>query len=205
MEAILKMQGVAGGEGAKGHLELVMWKQGYSVGGEDPLPYETPEGLAFMKYIMQGRIPPSVLTPERQKLMTSGELDVKILDKRGEEWVPPAVRIFKGASHSLGGASAPSATSAIVKDSDAAPAPPCDEAAPHTTVQLRLADGKRVPLKINLSRTVRDIQRVAAAAHATGGKAFILKAGFPPKTLENPSATVEEAALQGAAITQSLA
>lgn len=203
-DAVLAMKGVEGGGEGKDLLELKMWKNGYQVGEDDLCSYETPEGLAFMGHIMQGRVPPSVMTPERQKLMREGNMEVKIVDKRGEEFKAPTVRVFKGESHTLA-STTPVVTSAVVKDGDAAPAPPVDDSAPSTMVQVKLVDGRRVPIKINLSRTVRDLQCAVAALRATAGKSFVLKAGFPPKTLDNPAATIGAAGLQAAAITQSLA
>jgi UBX domain-containing protein 1 len=204
-EAILKMQGVQG-EGAKAHLVILLWKNGYQVEeGGDLQSYESKEGMAFMTYILQGRVPPSLITPERAEAMKTGALDVQIQDRRKEDAPPPpSVRIFKGASHVVGSA-APAVATAVVLDSAGGPPPACDEGRPHTTVQIKLADGKKLALKINLTGTVADLQRAAAGAHATGGKPFVLKAGFPPKVLDVPCATIEAAALQGASISQVLA
>ena len=114
------------------------------------------------------------------------------------------MRIFKGTSHTVG-AAAPAVATAIVQDSAGRAAPPCNDSLPHTTVQLKLLDGKKLAVKLNLSCTVEDLQRAAAAAHASSGKAFVLKAGFPPRVLDVPAATLEAAGLQGASITQVLA
>ncbi len=206
-DAILKMQGVqAEGGGAKPVLVIVLWKSGYQVGEDDVLPYESPEGHAFMTFIMQGRVPPSVFAaPERAHLGKAGSVDVQIQDRRKEDPPPPpSVRIFKGTSNTVGGAAAPPVATAIVQDSAGGPPPACNDALPHTTVQIKLLDGKKLALKVNLSATVADLQRAAAGAHATGGKPFVLRAGFPPRVLDVPCATLEAAGLQGASITQAL-
>ena len=211
-DAVLKMKGVqgeggGGGGGGKPALVICLWKSGYQVADDDVKPYDGAEGMAFMTFIMQGRVPPSVwATPERAELAKAGQVDVQIQDRRKEDPPPPpSVRVFKGASNTVGGAAAPPVATAIVQDSAGGAPPPCNDALPHTTVQIKLADGKKLALRLNLTATVADLQRAAAGAHATGGKPFVLKAGFPPKVLDVPCATLEAAALQGASITQALA
>jgi len=47
-----------------------------------------------------------------------------------------------------------------------------DAAAPKTTIQVKLADGKRLVVELNLTHTVGDLVVRVAAANATGGKPF---------------------------------
>jgi UBX domain-containing protein 1 len=211
MEAILRGESAAqavgggGGGGEKVALKITFWKTGYQIDDEDIMPYDTKEGIEFMKIIMLGKIPPQVMTPERAALQRAGALDAQIIDSRGQDPPPPpTVRVFKGASKQVGGGGAPAVATAVVQDSAGAPAPACDEGKPHTTVQIKLADGKRLAVKLNLTSSVEDLQRTAAGAHATGGKPFVLKAGFPPRALDVPCATIEAAGLQGASVTQTI-
>jgi UBX domain-containing protein 1 len=205
--AIMKMKGVSG-EGSKAvkeELKITLWKGGYQVNDDWPLKsYDDPEGMAFMTFILQNRVPPSIITKELQAKMQAGDLDVGVYDKRGEDAPAPKPKPFQGQGHQLGGSAAPVVATAVVQDGAAAPAPPLDEGAPSTSVQLKLVDGRKQVVKINLTRTVQDLQRIAAAAHATGGKPFVLKAGVPPKVLDVPCATIEAAGLQGSLITQVL-
>jgi hypothetical protein len=82
-------------------------------------------------------------------------------------------------------------------------APVVDTTAPKTTMQVKLADGRKLRLTLNLTHTVRDVQ--ALIAKASGASApYVLLAGFPPAALADASATVTAAGLQGAQLTQKL-
>jgi len=131
--------------------------------------------------------------------------------------------LFTGAGQTLGGSSAGSAAPAAGGATTSAgaggpgcdpavlalvkgqPAPAVDEAKPATTLQLRLSTGTRVKARLNLDHTVADLWRLvaqnmgeAAFAAASGHE---LSAGFPPKPLTDPTATLQAADLVNAAVT----
>jgi len=68
-----------------------------------------------------------------------------------------------------------------------------DEAAPTTTLQVRMADGSRKLVKANHTHTVAQLK--AHVATFVPGVAFKLKGGFPPKPLEEDGLTLAEANL----------
>ena len=68
-----------------------------------------------------------------------------------------------------------------------------DEAAPTTTLQVRMADGTRKLVKANHSHTVAQLK--AHVATFAPGVAFTLKGGFPPKPLEDDGLTLADAKL----------
>ena len=79
-----------------------------------------------------------------------------------------------------------------------------DESQPSTVIQLILADKSKVRQKFNLSATVLDVyQHVQHASRVA--VPFELIAGFPPKALTDAAATVKDAGLAGASITQKTA
>jgi len=85
------------------------------------------------------------------------------------------------------------------------PAPAADESKPCTTIQIRLSSGIRVKARLNLHHTVADLWWLVAAQ--MGAEAFKaasqheLSAGFPPKPLMDPSASLAAADLLNAAVT----
>ena len=79
-----------------------------------------------------------------------------------------------------------------------------NENEPTTTIQIKLANGKREKVILNLTHTVADLQAKVSSFQATNGRSFTLSAGFPPKILTNASQTIEEAGLKNAAVTQTI-
>ena len=70
-----------------------------------------------------------------------------------------------------------------------------DDAAPTTTLQVRMADGKRKLVKANHTHTLAQLK--AHVATFAPGVAFTLKGGFPPKPLTDDAATLADAGLLG--------
>lgn len=194
---IFKQQGVSG-EGAKGSLVIKFYKNGFVVDDGEFRPLDAPENKAFVDAINQGRVP-AELIPRLNK----GEVDVAVEDHRGEDYVPPAYRAYSGAGNTMGSASA-APKGAVVTATKAAAAVTADPSQPTTTLQVRLLDGRRERVTLNLSHTVAHLQAVVSGLKGTT-KPFILVAGFPPKPLDNTALTIEAAGLKGAAVTQQAA
>jgi hypothetical protein len=66
---------------------------------------------------------------------------------------------------------------------------------------VRTSGGKKLRLKVNTSITVAQLAALVVADTGTQ-EPFSLSAGFPPKDLLEPEATIEAAGLMGAAVTQ---
>lgn len=125
--------------------------------------------------------------------------DVHIIDRSGEPYKPPPVKLkpFSGEGRSMKDASdAPSSSS----PTDAIELV-LDESSPTTTLQVRLSDGSRKVVKANKSHTVLQLQQHIATF--TPGISFSLRAGFPPKKLSDMDKTLEEAGLLNESVTQS--
>ena len=85
-------------------------------------------------------------------------------------------------------------------------APEADGSMPTTEMQVRFA-GSAAPqrLRLNHSHTVLDVKvLVEIALHAAGEapRPYVLQAGFPPKAILDESATLEQAGLLNASVTQ---
>lgn len=151
-----------------------------------------------MDAINKGVLPPELREKARA---VGGDLDVSVEDHRGEEYKEPAYRAFGGSGAALGAATA-APSSAVVKGGSGK-AVAVDESKPTTTIQVKLANGKREKIVLNLTNTVSDLQsKVAALGGVPAGKGFSLTAGFPPKPLADGGLTIEAAGLKSAAVNQ---
>ena len=207
VDDVMKLQG--GPAGTKGEFKMEYWKNGIRMGDSTTLiPFDSPDGKEIMAAVASQRVPIKFMPPELQQKAAAGDVFVEMSDHREEGDYkappPPAYVAFSGGGHAAGVA-APSAATAIVQDGAGVPPLSLTPGEPATVIQVRLVDGKRLVVNLHLSHTVHDLQRVVAGAHATGGKPFLLKGGFPPKSLDNPSLTIAASGLANSAVTQALA
>ena len=135
---------------------------------------------------------PRELIPEEG----GGDVVVGLVDKREEDYVE-TFRSFSGAGTALG-ASSVSEEGTFDPANLPSPPPAMDAGRPSTSIAVRLLNGKRQVVKINLDAPVQDL-----AAHLVAhveSSPFRMVAGFPPKPLTDPSATIEAAGLKGAQV-----
>lgn len=162
----------------------------------DDGPYrrlDDPANGDFLRAIAMGRTPRELIPEEG-----GGDVVVGLVDKREEDYVE-TFRSFSGAGTTLGAASS-SASAGGTFDPASLPSPPpaVDAGKPSTSIAVRLLNGKRQVVKINLDATVQDL-----AAHLVAhveSSPFRMVAGFPPKPLTDPGATIEAAGLKGAQV-----
>jgi len=155
----------------------------------DDGPYrrlDDPENAEFLRALAMGR------TPRELAEEGNGNVVVGLVDKRSEEFVE-TFRSFQGTGASLGTTS--SAATGGTFDPSALPEPSAPEGAT-TSIAVRLLNGKRKIVKIALTATVTDL--AANLRSEADGAPFRLVAGFPPKPIEDASATIEAAGLKGA-------
>jgi len=180
-------------------VRLTIYANGFTV-DDGPLRLLSDDAnKPFLQDLAHGRVPQELA--ER----FGSDVAVQLKDSRGEEYkepVAPSYVAYSGSGATAGGGGAQAA--AVVAEGAAHPEVVVDEAQPTTTVQIRLAGGKRMRAKLNLTHTVRHVFSLIAAEGA-GGAAYVLMAGFPPAQLTDHDATIEAAGLKGAAITQKLA
>jgi UBX domain-containing protein 1 len=166
---------------------ITMYRDGFLV---DDGPYrrlEDPENADFLRSLAMGRTP--------RELTGEGNVTVNLVDKRSEEYVE-SFRSFSGTGTSLGttnttsdGVFEPSSSSSTLTE--------VDTSRPSTSIQVKLLNGKRHVVKINLDATVATLATMLPAEEP-----FRLVTGFPPKPLLDPEATIEESGLKGAQVIQ---
>jgi len=186
-----------GGPATGGRTRITLYANGFQV-ADGPLRDATaPENVQFLSQLMAGRVP--------AELGATGDMEIDLVDKRGEEFVappPPAYIAFSGEGNSLSAGGDADAESHFDPSNIPDGEPTVDASAPSTTLQVRLSSGKKIRMKLNHSHTVSDILRLIRA-NGGAGSPFKLSAGFPPKAITVASQTVEEAGLVGESITQS--
>jgi len=168
---------------------ITMYRDGFVV---DDGPYRRLDDEAnaeFLRSLAMGRTP--------RELVEEGHVTVNLVDKRSEEYIE-TFRSFSGAGTSLGGASdATHYNGGGVYDpsTQSSLSTLLDSSKPTTSIQVKLLNGKRQVVKINLNATVATL---AAMLQAT--EPFRLVTGFPPRPLTDMNATIEECGLQGAQV-----
>lgn len=176
---------------------ITFWANGFSVDDGPLRDASDPANAAFLSDINRGRLPAELAGEDGE-----AESDVHLVDRSGEPYKPPPVKLkpFGGAGRTMRDESS----------SSAAPPPPpadaaeivVDESQPTTTLQVRLADGSRKLIKANHTHTVRQLQGHVAAL--TPGVSFELRGGFPPKPLTSMlDKSLKEAGLLAESILQS--
>lgn len=190
---------------AAGHkLHVTLYKNGFTV-NDGPLrdPSGNEADASFLNDLLAGRLP-----AELHGKIPPGEIDVALNDKRGEDYrppTPPAYVAFGGEGQQLSSSAGPGEDAVVyTAEAQAYPAAESSGDAPETRVRVQLADGKRVMLKLPESCTVLTLQGEVARA-SPDVPAFTLVAGYPPATLRDANATLKEAGLCNAAVTQKLA
>ncbi|BFZ04889.1 hypothetical protein BsWGS_07928 [Bradybaena similaris] len=183
--------------------KLKLWKAGFSVDNGPLRDYNDPENKQFLESVARGEVPQELVREAR-----GGEVNLDMEDHRSEDFVKPKVTVkaFSGTGHMLG-SPAPNVTKS--------PEPPAgdnnfpsvavDETKPVTNVQLRLADGGRLVLRLNHSHTIGDIrQHIVATNPQYAHSNFCLMTTFPNKELTDESLTLEEGKLLNAVIVQKM-
>eukprot|EP01083_Nonionella_stella_P043097 116321_1 len=186
-------------------LKIILFQNGFKVGEDGEFRDKSnPQSQKFLNELKQGVVP-SELEAEIER--THGDLQqvrVDLVDRSREEFTPPkpSFQAFQGAGFSMGSASgsAPvdvSFSGATAREVELSPGEPT------TTLQIVTHDRKRLRATFMLSNTVLDIYRHVMAISGHPGP-FRLLSGFPPKPLNDPSATIQDSGLKGASIQQKL-
>ena len=203
MFAAARRNAASGAAPAEGAAKTVVtvYANGFTVGDG---PFRPSDGdaanAAFLRDVSRGLIPREL----EEQASGDGAFNLELVDKRGDQYEPPAYVAFSGGGQTLA-ASGESAGAEFGEGSGATliEKPVVDDAAPKTTLQIRLANGKRIRATLNLSHTVGHLDAYVRE-EGGAGQAYVLLAGFPPAPLADPNATLEAAGLKGASVTQKL-
>lgn len=182
---------------------LHLWNDGFSVDDGPLYRYDDPANARTLDMINRGSAPLDLMGVEAGQAV-----DVKLETHRGEDYVRPKkkYRPFEGSGQRLGAevpnaptsstssatVAVPTASTAAAQTPAAAPAPAkpaVDESQPSVTLQIRLADGTRLPSRFNTSATVGDVYDFVAAANAgSSAREYTLATTFPTKDLDDRAA-----------------
>merc|ERR1711892_1492893 len=203
---------VGGGQAKKPdprHFVLKMWKEGFSLDDGDLRAYNDPAHREFLASVMRGTIPPELV-----KEAKGGEVHVDMEDHREEEFVKPkaSARPFQGSGNVLGSiapaVAAPTASPTLdpaQAEKGAQAKAGLDAAKPVASIQVRLADGSRLIVKLNHTHTVADLRMyINTARPQYEAVQYSLLTTFPNKELTEDTATISSAGLVGAAVLQRL-
>lgn len=193
--------GAADDDGGQVRRTITMYRDGFVV---DDGPYrrlDDPANAGFLRALAMGQTP-----PELAHDAGPGGITVGLIDKRKDEYVE-TFRSFSGAGATLGGGgNAASGSGAAVRGGTVDPASlpevvPVDAGRPVTSIAVRLPNGGRRVVRVNLDMTVLQLA-AHVRAELPGGLAapFRIVSGFPPKPVEDYTATVEAAGLKGAQV-----
>merc|ERR1719481_2249135 len=182
---------------------LKMWKDGFSLDDGDIRHYNDPQHREFLAAVLKGQIPDELV-----KEAKGGGVHVDMEDHRQEEFVKPKVKAkpFTGAGNVLGSiapsVAAPEASASLdPKQAESAAQQKVNfsDANPVANIQVRLADGSRLIVKLNHSHTVSDLRSyINTARPQYDGVSYNLMTTFPNKELTDDAATISGAGLLGA-------
>jgi SEP domain/UBX domain len=164
----------------------------------DDGPYrrlDDPENADFLRSLAMGRTPRELMHDAE-----GGNVTVGLIDKRSEEYVEE-FRSFSGQGTSLG-TTVPAGDSNTFDPLVLSEPPLTDDGGPVTSIAVRLVNGGRRVVRINTASTVQDL---ASHLRDASEAPFRLVTGFPPRPLEDGTATIEAAGLKGAQVSMQTA
>ncbi|KAL7427278.1 hypothetical protein ACHAXM_000780 [Skeletonema potamos] len=205
-----------GGGGGEVRRMITMYRSGFTVDNGPYRRLDDPSNAEFLGSLARGLIPRELREDAEG---SGGEVMVGLVDKRGEEYdadrhgqrngggggggnSAPAFQSFSGEGQSLVDSSSASSAAApsggVIDPNTVSAPPPLDDSKPSTSIAIRLLNGKRLVVKINLESPVSELgQHIGSQA---GGDSYVLTSGYPPAVIDDLSKSVEEAGLKGAQV-----
>ncbi|CAL9174648.1 unnamed protein product [Musa hybrid cultivar] len=188
--------------------DIHFWTNGFTVNDGPLRRFDDPENAPFLESIMKSECPKELEPADRRSVVHVN------LVRRAENCPEPARRLapFRGTGRTLGSGSSNSSGCELADTATASSSTPSsstglavDESKPSTTIQLRLADGTRMIARFNTQHTVANIRSFIDASRPEAPSSYQLQTvGFPPKQLNDPSKTIEEAGLANSVVIQKL-
>jgi len=174
---------------------ITMYRDGFIVDNGPYRRLDDPANADFLRSLARRMTP--------RELLEEGDIAVGLIDKRQEEYVE-TFQSFSGNGAALGTdiGNFPENQDGVIDPLTLQVAPSTvDMAVPTTNIQIRLMNGQRRIVKINVDATILEL-----ATHLSDSSGrFRLLSGFPPKLITNLNQSLEEAGLKGAQVTQKLA
>ncbi|XP_078131346.1 UBX domain-containing protein 2A isoform X1 [Sander vitreus] len=179
-----------------------LWKNGFTVNDEEFRSYSIPNNQDFLDAIKRGELP-----AEWESRAEENELEISVEDLTEENYVPKkkAFHPFSGRGYRLGSV-APRVVArspSVHSDGESPPIPmvTLDHALPVTSLQIWLADGRRLVQRFNLSHRITDVQDFVARCQRSSPP-FVLTTSVPFRELDDKELSLEEADLANAVIVQ---
>ncbi|KAM8832783.1 UBX domain-containing protein 2A isoform 1-T3 [Spinachia spinachia] len=187
---------------SKVEMVVRLWKDGFTVNDQEFRSYSVPENQDFLDSIKRGELP-----KEWESRAEKEELEISVEDLTEEIYVPrrKAFHPFSGRGYRLGSV-APRVVArspSVHEDGESPPIPmvTLDHALPVTSLQIWLADGRRLVQRFNLSHRIADVQDFVARCHRSC-PTFVLTTSVPFRELNDQDLSLGEADLAHAVIVQ---
>jgi len=190
---------------------ITMYASGFTV---DNGPYRRladPDNAEFLTSLARGMIPRE-LSQEARESGAGGEVLVGLVDKREEEYDSEkhgkqgrnaavdgsGFESFSGEGQRLSTSAATTSSEGVIDPSNASVPQAHDNSEPSTSIAIRLLNGKRLVVKVNVDSPLTEL------GHHIGSQAgtdpYVLTSGFPPAVIRDLGKTIEEAGLKGAQV-----
>nr|XP_045379270.1 LOW QUALITY PROTEIN: UBX domain-containing protein 2A-like [Camelus bactrianus] len=185
-------------------VSIKLWKNGFIV-NDDFRSYSDGASQQFLNSIKKGELP-----LELQGVFDKEEVDIEVEDKKNEVCMStkPVFQPFSGQSHRLGSATpkiVSKAKSNEVENKNKLSTVPLNNLEPISNIQIRLANGKRIVQKFNISHRISHIKDfIEKYQGSQRSPPFSLTTALPFLKLLDETLTLEEADLQNAVIIQRL-
>ncbi|CAB1444882.1 unnamed protein product [Pleuronectes platessa] len=187
---------------SKVEMVVRLWKDGFTVNDQEFRSYSIPENQDFLDAIKRGELP-----AEWESRADEQELEINVEDLTEENYVPKkrAFHAFSGQGYRLGSV-APRVVArspSVHEDGESPPIPmvTLDHALPVTSLQIWLADGRRLVQRFNLSHRITDVQDFVGLCQRSCPP-FVLTTSLPFRELSDKELSLEEADLANAVIVQ---
>lgn len=188
---------------ADSKVEIVvrLWKEGFTVNDEEFRCYSQDENQQFLEAIKRGELP-----EELERRSEEGELEVIMQDMKEEPYVPRKKSFlpFTGRGYRLGSVAPRVVARSPSLHEDRDPPIPLvelNDTQPITSLQIWLADGRRLVQRFNLSHRISDVQDFVEQCERTG-LPFVLTTSLPLRELREQDLSLAEADLSNAVIVQ---
>ena len=178
-------------------MRITLYQNGFTVDKGEFREYDTPENKEFMSELNKGYV------PKELRAKYNKPIGIALEDRRKEKFRPPTPPKYVAYSGSGQAITNVQGVGGAVNKDAADGKPVVDESKPTTTIQIRFHNGERASITVNMTHKVSDIHEYVMNAAPVDGE-YSLVSGFPPKPLNDPSKTIEEAGLKNAAITQKI-
>ncbi|XP_058468641.1 UBX domain-containing protein 2A isoform X1 [Solea solea] len=187
---------------SKAEMVVRLWKDGFTVNDQEFRSYSIPENQEFLDAIKRGELP-----AEWESRAEEEELEISVEDLTEGNYVPKkrAFHPFTGRGYRLGSV-APRVVArspSVHEDGGSPPIPmvTLDHALPVTSLQIWLADGRRLVQRFNLSHKINDVQDFVARCQRSCPP-FVLTTSIPSRELNDKELSLEEADLAHVVIVQ---